>query len=233
MVKGKEAFKCDDHRPQIQQAVATSTAEAHGLTQALADAIEEALMHANCAHTLDEDDEPLPIVDKLSAPGADTIETGRNEVWLLRDAVLSAVEQVLRERQVFKTQPKGTEDEPTDDEVVSMFLPRPHALDAEGERQSFIQHRKQRAGSEPSWIPVRPLPGRFVSEVDNEAWHAWRARAALQAPAVAHTLPHPKQIAGVGCALCGKNEAGYYCTGDCGEYQEAASHPPVKHREQP
>lgn len=56
---------------------------------------------------------------------------------------------------------------------------------------------------------------------------------AAQAPAVAHTLPHPKQIAGVGCALCGKNEAGYYCTGDCGEYQEAASHPPVKHREQP
>lgn len=26
---------------------------------------------------------------------------------------------------------------------------------------------------------------------------------------------HPQQIAGVGCALCGKNEAGHYCTGAC------------------
>lgn len=84
-----------------------SLAEAHGLRQALSGAIEEALMHANCAHTLDEDDEPLPTVDKLSAPGSDTIETGRDEVWLLRDVVLSTVEQVLRERQVFKAQPKG------------------------------------------------------------------------------------------------------------------------------
>lgn len=87
-----------------------SLAEAHGLRQALSGAIEEALMHANCAHTLDEDDEPLPTVDKLSAPGSDTIETGRDEVWLLRDVVLSTVEQVLRERQVFKAQPKGTAD---------------------------------------------------------------------------------------------------------------------------
>jgi len=74
---------------------------------------------------------------------------------------------------------------------------------------------------------LEPLKARWLPNV-RDVYVVGECAAAIRA-LVAKRPAHPKQIAGIGCALCGRNEAGYYCTGDCGEYQDAAaSQPPVQ-----
>jgi hypothetical protein len=74
---------------------------------------------------------------------------------------------------------------------------------------------------------LEPLKARWLPNVC-DVYVVGECAAAIRA-LVAKRPAHPKQIAGIGCALCGRNEAGYYCTGDCGEYQDAAaSQPPVQ-----
>lgn len=78
----------------------------------------------------------------------------------------------------------------------------------------------RRAALEEAANALEPLKARWLPNV-RDIYVVGECAATIRA-LIPKPRAHPKQIAGVGCALCGTNEAGYYCTGACGEHQDAA-----------